>query len=307
VIISAAFSGAQRQAKLAVTIPIRVYAVNLLPNVMGGRTVTGTVYMNESPMGNVVVALASSDPTVAAVPASVTVTASSDRTEFMVSTASVAVPTAVTISATSSGVTKSAVLTVNPSADIEAPDTTVTSVIDGNETPLGNGSATLSNVATIAFAGTDNAAVAGFECRLDGGSFTSCSSPSKRSALAIGRHDFEVRAVDTSNNHDGTPALYTWSVDSPPDTTITSAVDRNGNPVPNGGTIRSNAITFSFTATDNVGVKAFECSLDSATFTACVSPATYTGGSRASHTFRVRAVDTNGFRDATPASFTWSR
>ena len=191
--------------------------------------------------------------------------------------------------------------------DTARPDTSVTSVADGNGTPLGHGTATLSKVATIAFAGTDNVAVAGFECSLDGAAFTACSSPWARGALAVGRHDFAVKAVDTSSNRDGTPALHTWSVDSPPDTTISSAVDGKGKLIPKNGTTRSNAVTFSFTATDNLGVQAFECSLDQAAFTACASPATRTASARGSHTFRVRAIDTNGFRDATPASFTWTR
>jgi hypothetical protein len=289
--------------------PIPPVAVVLDPaSVPGGSSSTAFITIGATaPAGGMTVMLSSSDIAVATVPATVTVPAATTSASVTVFTNQVIAPTGVTIAATSGGVTKSAVLTVNRPADIAAPDTSVTSVMDGNGTPFGNGSATLSNVATVAFAGTDNVAVAFFECRLDGASFTSCSSPSTRSALAIGRHDFEVRAVDTSNNRDGTPALYTWSVDSPPDTTITLAADRNGNPIPNGGTIRSNAITFSFTATDNIGVKTFECSLDDAPFTVCASPATYTGGGKGSYTFRVRAVDTNGFRDATPASFTWTR
>jgi large repetitive protein len=289
--------------------PIPLVAVGLNPaSVPGGNSSTAWVTIGApAPAEGMTMILSSSNTAVATVPTTGTVPAGITSTGITVLTNSVTSSTDVTISASSGGVTRSAVLTVNPAADIAAPDTSITSVVGGDGTPIGNGGATLSTIATIGFTGTDNVAVAGFECRLDGASFTSCSSPSKRSALALGRHDFEVRAVDTSNNRDGTPALYTWSVDSPPDTTITSVVDRNGNRIPNGGTIRSNAITFSFTATDNLGVRAFECRLDAAMFTACESPATYTGGGGGSHTFRVRAVDTNGFQDATPASFVWTR
>ena len=253
------------------------------------------------------IALSSSNTAVAPVPATVTVPAWVTSAGVTVVTSQVTTSTEVTISATANGVTRFAVLTVNPATDITPPETSVTSVADGNGTPLGHGTATLSKVATITFAGTDNVAVAGFECSLDGAAFTSCSSPWTRSALAVGRHDFAVKAIDTSSNRDGTPALHTWSVDSPPDTTITSAIDGNGKLIPKNGTTRSNAVTFSFTATDNLGVQAFECSLDNAAFTACASPATRTAAARGSHTFRVRAIDTNGFRDATPASFTWTR
>jgi hypothetical protein len=114
VIISAAFADAERNAGLTVTIPIRVGSVSLLPNVVGGRTVTGSVYLNAFPMENVVVTLASSDSAVAAVPDNVMFTAWSEQTQFTVSISAVTVPTAVTISATYAGETSSFVVVVNP-------------------------------------------------------------------------------------------------------------------------------------------------------------------------------------------------
>jgi hypothetical protein len=95
--------------------------------------------------------------------------------------------------------------------------------------------------------------------------------------------------------------------DLAPDTAITSAVDRQGVPISNGGTSRSTKITLHFTGTDDVGVAGFECSLDGSGFQACTSPVTYQGFSKGPHTFRVRAVDGRGFRDASPAAITWTR
>ena len=47
-----------------------------------------------------------------------------------------------------------------------------------------------------------------------------------------------VAAVDGVGNVDPTPASLTWTVDTTaPDTTIDSAIDGNGNPVDDGGTI----------------------------------------------------------------------
>jgi hypothetical protein len=45
-----------------------------------------------------------------------------------------------------------------------------------------------------------------FECSLDGGAWTHCTSPTKLTKLAIGKHLFEVRATDDAGNVDETPA-----------------------------------------------------------------------------------------------------
>jgi hypothetical protein len=52
-----------------------------------------------------------------------------------------------------------------------------------------------------------------FQCRLDGGDFTPCSSPYAVGDLPEGTHTFEVRAFDQNGNVDGSPAVYTWVVD----------------------------------------------------------------------------------------------
>ena len=194
-----------------------------------------------------------------------------------------------------------------PLADTEPPNTSLVSVVDGNGTSVPNGGTTLSNAITLALTATDNIAVAGFECRLDEGDFATCTSPVTRSGLAVGGHSFEVRAIDTSGNRDGSPVAHAWSVDAPPDTIITSAVDGRGDAIPNGGTTRSDRITFSFAGSDNAGIAGFECSLDGAAFAACASPKTYGGIARTTHTFRVQAIDSNGFRDQSPAALTWRR
>jgi subtilisin-like proprotein convertase family protein len=52
-----------------------------------------------------------------------------------------------------------------------------------------------------------------FQCRLDGGDFTPCASPQQFGGLPEGSHTFEVRAFDQWGNVDGSPAIYTWTVD----------------------------------------------------------------------------------------------
>lgn len=51
-----------------------------------------------------------------------------------------------------------------------------------------------------------------FECRIDGGSFETCSSPKAYASLPGGSHIFYVRSVDKLGNA-GATATYDWSVD----------------------------------------------------------------------------------------------
>ena len=64
---------------------------------------------------------------------------------------------------------------------------------------------------------------------------------------------------------------------TPPETTITSAVDGNGATITNGSNTFSSSIRFTFTATAGTNpVASFECSVDNSAFSSCSSPATLT-------------------------------
>jgi hypothetical protein len=105
---------------------------------------------------------------------------------------------------------------------------------------------------------------------------------------------------------------------SPPDTTITSAIDSSTGLEPqDGGSISlSNSIIFAFRATDDLDLAGYECSIDGLPVFACSSPVIVdrnilqgtgikNGGNNFGHTFQVSAIDISGKVDSTPSVFDW--
>jgi hypothetical protein len=88
--------------------------------------------------------------------------------------------------------------------DTDPPKTTITS----SPPPLvvTRGPAT----ATFTFSASENLVT--FECRLDGGAFTPCSSPVSDAGLGEGDHVFSVRAVDAAGNVEAAPPAAAWLV-----------------------------------------------------------------------------------------------
>jgi hypothetical protein len=113
--------------------------------------------------------------------------------------------------------------------DTQAPDTTITA----NPT---NPSA--SSNASFSFTGEDfgGSGIAGFEVRLDGGAWTAGGAPHTFIGLSDGSHTVEIRAVDAAGNVDGTPASFTWTIDTtpPPAPVVVTAANGSStnNPVP---------------------------------------------------------------------------
>lgn len=80
------------------------------------------------------------------------------------------------------------------------------------ETSITSQPANPSKVITATFEWTSDDSNATFECRLNGGTWTSCSSPKTYPNLTYADYTFDVRAKDLAGNVDSTPANYAWSV-----------------------------------------------------------------------------------------------
>ena len=99
--------------------------------------------------------------------------------------------------------------------DITNPTTTI------NSNPANQ---TNSQNATFTFG--SNEASSTFECKLDEGSWSNCSSPKNYYNLSEGNHDFKVRATDEAGNT-GEEATYNWSIDISGSSTYISSGPNN--------------------------------------------------------------------------------
>ena len=70
------------------------------------------------------------------------------------------------------------------------------------------------NATAASFSFTSSEGGSTFECRLDGGSWTSCTSPKSYTGLTQGSRTFDVRATDGAGNTDASPASFTWTIDT---------------------------------------------------------------------------------------------
>jgi hypothetical protein len=86
-----------------------------------------------------------------------------------------------------------------------SPSTGIDTAINSS---IPNNSQTSSTSITFTMTGPSGAS---FECRLDGGSFSSCSSTKTYNNLGDGDHSFEARAK-IGSNIDPTPARWDWNI-----------------------------------------------------------------------------------------------
>jgi hypothetical protein len=131
-----------------------------------------------------------------------------------------------------------------------------------------------------------------FECSIDGGALAACTPGAAFGpALANGSHTFSVIAIDAAGQASA-PAQGTFTIAAPPPDTVVDS----GPP----GSGRSRTASFSFHSTKPGST--FQCSLDGSAFAACTAPFAKTHLSIARHTFAVRAIDSLGNVDPTPAA-----
>ena len=143
-----------------------------------------------------------------------------------------------------------------PRRDRTKPETTIT------------GASKTDTSASFSFSANEPAT---FECKLDAGSYASCTSPKAYSGLAAGTHTFSVRATDMGQNVDASPATHSWTIEAstpppppppPADTTVCSISPANGHAAiaaaiegcPNGATVRFPAGQ-SYTQADSIVVQ----------------------------------------------------
>jgi hypothetical protein len=175
-------------------------------------------------------------------------------------------------------------------------DTTApTLTINSNPTSLNN-----STSGSFTFSATDSGggSVASYSCKLDGASYTSCSSPISYSSLAQGSHTFYVTATDSAGNT-SSAQTNTWTTDL---TAPTITISANPTAVTN-----SSSANFTFSATDSGGgtVSSYQCSIDGAAYATCTSIKSYTGLAAGSHQFALLAIDTAG-NTSSASTYSWT-
>jgi PKD domain/Bacterial TSP3 repeat/Right handed beta helix region len=92
-------------------------------------------------------------------------------------------------------------ITSPPPPDTTAPETTISAGPSGSTTETS---------ASLSFSSSESGS--SFACKLDGGSYSSCTSPKSYSGLSLGAHTFSVIATDAAGNADASPATRSWTI-----------------------------------------------------------------------------------------------
>src|SRR5664280_35659 len=157
-------------------------------------------------------------------------------------------------------------------------DTTPPSIsLDSTPNALTN-----STTAVFNFSATDASSFS-FQCEIDGGGYSACTSPKPYPGLLEGSHTVLVKATDAAGNT--STKSFTWTIDTTAPI-ITQPLDQTP-----GKTTNQTTAVFAFSATDTASTFTFQCKLDAQSYSACTSPQMYSSLSQGSHTFLVKAVD----------------
>jgi M6 family metalloprotease-like protein len=176
------------------------------------------------------------------------------------------------------------------------PDTSITAAPVASTTATG---------AAFSFAASGEST--GFDCKLDSGSWASCSSPKSYSGLSVGSHTFSVRAVGPGGS-DASPATHSWTVVAPkppPPDAVPETSILTGPPAQNVAR-RSFTAQLTFTASESA---TFTCRWDGGAWAPCTSPVSkklLAPKRTRTYLFEVRATDAKGQVDATPAQHSFA-
>ena len=150
-----------------------------------------------------------------------------------------------------------------------------------------NGDFTSDRTPSFAFTSPDPGT--SFSCKLDGGGYTSCSSPYTAPRLAEGDHRFTVEATDTAENTAAVSRAFTVDTTAP----VASISSGPSSDRP------TNDPTPTFGLSSSEPRSTFQCHYEGGRFSACSGPRSDTSASTLSdgpHTFSVRAIDAAGNR-----------
>ena len=160
-----------------------------------------------------------------------------------------------------------------------------------------------SNDPTPSFTFGSTVAGSTFAYNLDGAGFQSLvgNTLTITNSLADGPHTIEVQATDPAGNTDLSPASYSWTINTAvtdataPDTTIVSKpADPSNDSTP----------TFTFSSTESESD--FEYKLDGLGWQETSDVLKLTALADGQHTILVKAIDSAGNPDPTPASYIWT-
>ncbi|KAA1395692.1 FG-GAP-like repeat-containing protein [Aeromicrobium ginsengisoli] len=171
---------------------------------------------------------------------------------------------------------------------------TVDTVAPDTEISSGPGGLIYDRTPSFSFSNTDGALT--HECRVDDEPFTTCTSPTTTDPLSDGEHTFEVRGIDGGGNVDPTPAKRTFTIDT--------EIFRTGITAGPSGLTADSTPTFAFATPDPNST--FECRIAPAPFEECTSPYTAPEQSDGEHTLEVRATDSYGNIERSPAKRTFT-
>ena len=156
---------------------------------------------------------------------------------------------------------------------------------------------TNSKTASISFSGEPGGT---FQCSLDNGSYSACTSPKSLSNLSDGSHTLRVTQTDSAGNVSAA-ASATWTVVTPPpaDVTPPPVPTLSGKPA---ALTKSKSAWISFSSEPGA---VFTCSVDGGRYARCTSPGAFSGLADGPHSLAVKASDSAG-NTSYPASVTWS-